>query len=61
MRRGGIIAVDNTLWSGWVTDASRRDADTAALREFNDRLHRDERVSLALLPIGDGVTLALKR
>jgi predicted O-methyltransferase YrrM len=61
VRRGGVIAVDNTLWSGWVTDASRRDADTAALREFNDRLHRDERVSLALLPMGDGVTLALKR
>jgi len=59
--RGGIIAIDNTLWSGWVTDASQRDADTVALRAFNDKLHKDERVDLAMLSIGDGVTLALKR
>ncbi len=61
VRRGGIIAVDNTLWSGWVADAKRRDTDTRALRAFNDKLHRDERVALSLLPLGDGVTLALKR
>ena len=61
VRRGGLIAVDNTLWSGWVADAKRRDADTVALRDFNDKLHRDERVTLSLLPLGDGVTLALKR
>ena len=61
VRRGGIIAVDNTLWSGWVADKSQTDADTLALRDFNDKLHRDERVSLSMLPLGDGVTLALKR
>jgi predicted O-methyltransferase YrrM len=61
VRRGGIIAVDNTLWSGWVADAKRRDDDTRALRAFNDKLHRDERVALSLLPLGDGVTLALKK
>jgi caffeoyl-CoA O-methyltransferase len=61
LRSGGIIAVDNTLWSGWVADAKRRDADTAALRKFNDKLQRDERVAISLLPLGDGVTLALKR
>jgi predicted O-methyltransferase YrrM len=61
VRKGGIIAVDNTLWSGWVADRSQSDADTVALREFNDKLHRDERVSLSMLPLGDGVTLALKR
>ena len=61
VRRGGIVAVDNTLWSGWVADAKQRDADTRALRAFNDKLHRDERVALSLLPLGDGVTLALKR
>jgi predicted O-methyltransferase YrrM len=61
VRRGGIIAVDNTLWSGWVADPGARDADTVALREFNDRLRADERVEIALLPQGDGVTLALKR
>src|SRR3954468_2316383 len=52
VRKGGIIAVDNTLWSGWVADKSQTDADTVALREFNDKLHRDERVALSLLPIG---------
>ena len=61
VRRGGIIAVDNTLWSGWVADPKRRDDDTRALRAFNDKLHRDERVALSMLPLGDGVTLALKR
>jgi predicted O-methyltransferase YrrM len=61
VRRGGIIAVDNTLWSGWVADAKRRDDDTRALRAFNDKLHRDERVALSMLPLGDGVTLALKK
>jgi predicted O-methyltransferase YrrM len=61
VRRGGIIALDNTLWSGWVADAKRRDADTRAIRVFNDKLHRDERVVLSLLPLGDGVTLALKK
>ena len=61
VRRGGIIAVDNTLWSGWVAERGHDDADTAALRKFNDRLHADERVDIALLPLGDGVTLALKK
>jgi predicted O-methyltransferase YrrM len=61
VRRGGIIAIDNTLWSGWVADAKRRDDDTRALRAFNDKLHRDERVALSMIPLGDGVTLALKR
>ncbi|HEX5768507.1 MAG TPA: class I SAM-dependent methyltransferase [Burkholderiales bacterium] len=61
VRRGGIIALDNTLWSGWVADRGHDDADTAALRTFNDKLHRDERVEMSLLPLGDGVTLALKK
>jgi predicted O-methyltransferase YrrM len=61
VRKGGLIAVDNTLWSGWVADGKRRDADTRALRAFNDKLQRDERVAISLLPLGDGVTLALKR
>jgi predicted O-methyltransferase YrrM len=61
VRRGGIIAVDNTLWSGWLADAKRRDSDTRALRAFNDKLHRDERVALSMLPLGDGVTLVLKK
>ena len=61
VRRGGLIAIDNTLWSGRVADPSNTEADTVALRAFNEALHRDERIDLALLPVGDGVTLARKR
>ena len=61
VRRGGLIAIDNTLWSGRVVDRRRQDVDTRAIRAFNLRLHRDRRIDLALVPIGDGLTLAYKR
>ena len=61
VRRGGLIAIDNTLWSGRVADLRRRDADTRAIRAFNLRLRRDRRIHVALVPIGDGLTLAYKR
>ncbi len=61
LRPGGLIVVDNTLWSGRVADASALDSDTVALRAFNDKLHGDERIDLSLLPVGDGLTLARKR
>jgi len=61
LRQGGLIAVDNTLWSGDVANPGNQKPDTVSLRAFNDALHRDERVDLALLPIGDGLTLARKR
>jgi predicted O-methyltransferase YrrM len=61
LRPGGLILVDNTLWDGRVLDPSVRDDDTVAMRHFNERLHRDERIDLSLVPIGDGLTLARKR
>jgi predicted O-methyltransferase YrrM len=61
IRPGGLIMVDNVLWSGRVADAKENDADTVALRAFNAKLHADSRVSLSMLPLSDGVTLALKR
>jgi predicted O-methyltransferase YrrM len=61
VRRGGLIAADNTLWGGAVADARAGDADTRAIRAFNRMLLRDRRVEIALLPVGDGLTLALKR
>jgi caffeoyl-CoA O-methyltransferase len=64
LRAGGLIAIDNTLWSGRVaaeTVDATADPDTAALQWLNAKLQRDERVDLALLPIGDGLTLARKR
>jgi predicted O-methyltransferase YrrM len=61
VRKGGLIAIDNTLWYGKVADRRNREADTRAIRAFNRRLHRDARVEHAMLPIGDGLTLARKR
>ncbi len=61
VRAGGLIAVDNTLWNGWVADAAHAEDDTRAIRAFNDKLHADDRVDLSLVPIGDGLTLARKR
>ena len=60
LRPGGLVAIDNTLWSGWVADPARTDADTAALRTLNRKIQADDRVDMCLLSIGDGVTLARK-
>ena len=60
IRTGGLIAVDNVLWDGRVIDESVQDADTKAIRAFNAKLHGDARVSLSLVPLGDGLTLACK-
>jgi len=60
IRVGGLIAVDNTLWEGRVANPKARDADTKAIRDFNRHLRDDRRVHLCLVPIGDGLSLALK-
>lgn len=60
LRPGGLIAIDNVLWSGAVARPAQ-DEDTRALQAFNERLHGDERVDLSMLPVGDGLTLARKR
>jgi caffeoyl-CoA O-methyltransferase len=60
VRQGGLIAFDNTLWGGDVARPAK-DADTRALQALNDKLHRDERIDISMLPIGDGLTLARKR
>jgi len=60
LRRGGLITIDNTLWSGRVAEPDNRETDTVALREFNNKLHHDQRIALSLLPIADGLTLGLK-
>lgn len=61
VRPGGLIVVDNTLWSGDVANPANRNPDTVAIREFNDRLLADPRIELSLLPLGDGLTLARRR
>ena len=57
VRPGGLIAIDNTLWSGRLMDASVNDASTQAIRALNEKLAHDDRVDVALVPIGDGLTL----
>ncbi|MFN7944555.1 MAG: class I SAM-dependent methyltransferase [Blastocatellia bacterium] len=61
VRPGGLIAIDNVLWHGKVIDNDAQDADTLAIRALNEKLHHDERVTLSMLSISDGLTLALKR
>jgi len=60
LRKGGIIAIDNTLWSGAVADPENSEPGTRAIRRFNEMLKDDNRVSQSLLTIGDGLTLILK-
>jgi len=60
LRPGGLIAIDNTLWSGSVIDPREQDTDTRTIRAFNEALHTDTRVRISLVPIADGLTLALK-
>jgi predicted O-methyltransferase YrrM len=61
VRPGGVMLWDNVLWSGRVADPAADDEDTVALRKINEMLAADERVSIAMLPIADGLTVALRR
>jgi predicted O-methyltransferase YrrM len=60
LRGGGLIVIDNVLWDGKPADDAEQDEDTRAIRNFNQQLHRDNRVDISLLPVADGITLALK-
>lgn len=61
VRKGGLILIDNVLWGGRVVDQGKQDDDTVAIRALNLKLRDDSRVELALIPVGDGLTAALKR
>lgn len=61
VRRGGLIMIDNVLWGGSVIEPDKQDKDTKAIRALNTALQADDRVSLSLVPIGDGLTLARVR
>lgn len=61
IRPGGVIAIDNVLWGGSVIDSARTDDDTKAIREINDFIVSDKRVNISMIPVGDGVTLAVKK
>ncbi|XP_029608228.1 catechol O-methyltransferase domain-containing protein 1 [Salmo trutta] len=61
VRQGGIIAIDNVLWSGKVVDPAPDDLTSQALDKLNKKLHTDQRIDLSMLTVGDGLTLAIKR
>ena len=61
VRPGGLIAIDNVFWSGDVARPEVNYPDTAALKALNAKIHTDERVTRAVVPIGDGLTLAVVR
>jgi caffeoyl-CoA O-methyltransferase len=60
LRSGGLLAIDNTLWSGRLLDPRERDPETQSIRRLNEQLLGDTRVDLSLLPLGDGLTLVRK-
>lgn len=61
VRRGGIIGLDNMLWHGRVLEENSRDPDTLAIQALNRKIREDQRVVAALVPVGDGITVAWKR
>ena len=61
LRPGGIVLIDNVLWSGAVADKESQEESTQAIRSVNAHIHADNRVDISMLPIGDGLTLARKR
>ena len=61
LRPGGVVAFDNALWGGRVADTARSDPDTVAIRNLCDQVRDDERLVPALLPVGDGLLVAVKR
>ena len=61
VKPGGLIAIDNVLWGGKVADSDVKDNRTQKIRNFNQKLHEDPRIVLSMLPIADGLTLALKK
>lgn len=60
VKPGGIIAIDNVLWGGAVADEKKQDKDTISIRELNESIHQDSKVSMTMIPIGDGLTLVTK-
>ena len=61
LRPGGLMAIDNVLWSGRVADIQSTDKIVQTMRIFNQKVAHDDRVQVSLLPLGDGITLALKK
>lgn len=61
LKPGGAIMLDNVFWGGSVCDQSDQDIDTIAIRDINQKIKNDGRVDIAIVPIGDGLTIARKK
>ncbi len=61
IRPGGLILIDNVLWSGHVAETAGIDEDTTALKVLNIKVHQDDRVDMMILPISDGLSIIIKR
>ena len=61
VRPGGVIAIDNVLWNGEVINPDNQDENTRIIRELNNKIASDNRVTVCMLPMGDGLTLVRKR
>ena len=61
VRPGGLILIDNVLWGGRLIDATDTELATSTIRTLNKKIHHDERVSISMLPVGDGLTIIRKR
>ncbi len=61
LRSGGLLLIDNVLWSGAVAELTIQDEDTVAIRALNSKVHQDERVEVSMLPVGDGLSLVRKK
>ena len=61
LRTGGVLLIDNVLWGGAVADKSIVDGDTESIRTLNQKIYLDDRVAMSMIPIGDGLTLAVKK
>ena len=61
VKKGGLIAIDNVLWSGRVADPSETENDTESIRAFNEFIKQTHEVEISMVPIGDGLTLAMKK
>ena len=61
IRPGGLIVIDNVLWYGKVADSQIQDNRTKKIRALNEKIHQDQRVTISMVPIGDGLTLVRRK
>ena len=61
VNKNGLIIIDNVLWHGEVADKSKNDKFTNIIRDFNKHIQKDNRVSKNIIPIGDGLTICIKK